>query len=88
MTTAEATLLDRLMQRDSLERTALDELVPDTGTSKAALLHALLSVGIETVRERAREAGYEALAAQQTVEDERELRTARRRQLDAWREET
>ncbi|MPZ65301.1 MAG: hypothetical protein GEU83_07195 [Pseudonocardiaceae bacterium] len=81
-------LLDRLTQQGTLERTALDDLVPDVGTSKAALLHALLSVGIEAVREHARESGYEALAAQQTAEGEREVRTTRRRQLDAWRDET
>lgn len=87
ITEDDATMVERLMQVSSLERLALAELSPDLGDSKASVLHALLSVGIEAVRERAREAGYRALLAEGVESDGAEIRTARRRQIEAWSDE-
>lgn len=75
------------MQRTSPERTALAELVPVAGESRASVLHALLSVGMEAVREKARERAYGELAAQSGEDDRPEIRTVRRRQLAEWRDE-
>lgn len=87
MTPADVTGLERLMQPASPERAALNELVPGTGESRASVLHALVSVGMDAVRERARETAYAVLAAQPSDDDELEIRTARRRQLAGWRDE-
>lgn len=87
MTPTEAGILERLVQRSGPEHDALAELVPDVGTSRASVLHALLSVGLEAVRDRVRENGYAELDATTSTDDEREIRTARRRQLDEWRED-
>jgi hypothetical protein len=80
-------VLERLLQSSSLERRALEQLSDEVGDSKAALLHALLVVGIDAVRERAREDGYRELRATQDADEEREIRTARRRQIADWGDE-
>lgn len=86
VTSAQATTLEQLLKQASPERAALDDLVPEVGTSRAGVLHALLSVGMEAVREKARERAYTELAAQSGADDEHEIRTGRRRQLSEWRE--
>lgn len=88
VTPAEAEILERLAQRSGPERDALAELVGELGTSRASVLHALLSVGVQAVRERARENAYAELAAATDPDDEHEIRTARRRQIAEWRNET
>ena len=87
VTPAEAEILERLVQRSGPERDALAELVGELGTSRASVLHALLSVGVQIVRERARENGYAVLAAATEPDDQHEIRMARRRQIAEWRDE-
>ncbi|MGQ0574524.1 MAG: hypothetical protein ACT4RN_10005 [Pseudonocardia sp.] len=87
MTPAEVGVVERLMHRSGPERDALAELVPDVGTSRASVLHALLSVGVQAVRERVREGAYAELAATADGEGEREIRLRRRRQAAGWRDE-
>jgi len=87
LTEDDLAVLERLLQSSSLERRALEQLSEEVGDSKAALLHALLVVGIDAVRERAREDGYHELMASQDTDDEQEIRTARRRQIADWGDE-
>jgi hypothetical protein len=87
LTDDDLAVLERLLQTSSLERRALEQLADEVGESKAAILHALLAVGIDAVRERAREDGYRELRASRDADDEAEIRTARRRQLAAWGDE-
>ncbi|MEV6604840.1 hypothetical protein [Kutzneria sp. NPDC051319] len=87
LTEDDLAVLERLLQSSSLERRALEQLSEEVGDSKAALLHALLVVGIDAVRERAREDGYRELMASQDAEDKAEIRAARHRQIASWGEE-
>jgi hypothetical protein len=87
LTENDLAVLERLLQTSSLERRALEQLSAEVGDSKAALLHALLVVGIDAVRERAREDGYRELLESRDADDEREIRTARRRQIADWGDE-
>jgi hypothetical protein len=75
ITESEQSLLYRLLQADSPERAALAELAGELGTSRASIAHAVLTVGIETVRAKVQEAGYAKLAASYT-DDERDQRRA------------
>ena len=77
LTEDDLAVLERLLQSSSLERRALEELSEEVGDSKAAVLHALLVVGIDAVRERAREDGYRELLASRDADDETQIRTAR-----------
>jgi len=65
LTEDDLAVLERLLQSSSLERRALEQLSEEVGDSKAALLHALLVVGIDAVRERAREAPFAEAQARQ-----------------------
>ena len=87
LTDDDLAILERLLQTSSLERRALEQLSEEVGESKAAVLHALLLVGIDAVRERAREDGYLELKATNDVEGDQEIRTARRRQVADWGDE-
>ncbi|MFC0434467.1 hypothetical protein [Kutzneria buriramensis] len=87
LTDDDLAVLERLSQSSSLERRALEQLSDEVGESKAALLHALLVLGIDAVRERAREDGYRELQASWDAGDEQEIRTARRRQIASWGDE-
>ncbi|MFC0547579.1 hypothetical protein [Kutzneria chonburiensis] len=87
LTEDDLAVLERLLQSSSLERRALEQLSDEVGDSKAALLHALLAVGIDAVRERAREDGYRELLVSRDADDEAEIRTARRRQIANWGDE-
>ncbi|HEY0499904.1 MAG TPA: hypothetical protein VGD48_29435 [Kutzneria sp.] len=84
LTEDDLAVLERLLQSSSLERRALEQLSDEVGDSKAALLHALLVVGIDAVRERAREDGYRELMVSRDTDDEAEIRAARRRQIAGW----
>ena len=87
LTEDDLAVLERLLQTSSLERRALEQLSEEVGESKASVLHALLVVGIDAVRERAREDGYLELKAANDVGGEQEIRTARRRQVASWGDE-
>jgi hypothetical protein len=87
LTEDDLAVLERLLQSSSLERRALEKLTAEVGDSKAALLHALLVVGIDAVRERAREDGYRALLSTRDASEDEEIRTARRRQIADWGDE-
>jgi hypothetical protein len=87
LTEDDLAVLERLLQSSSPERRTLERLSGEVGNSKAALLHALLVVGIDAVRERAREDGYRELLVSRDADDEAEIRTARRRQIADWGDE-
>jgi hypothetical protein len=78
VTDQEVSVLDRLMQPDSAERRALSELVGELGSSRASLAHAVLSIGLETLKERVLEDGYAALAASYTDQEHSENRAETR----------
>ncbi|EWM12962.1 hypothetical protein KUTG_03266 [Kutzneria sp. 744] len=87
LTDADLAVLERLLQSSSLERRALEQLSDEVGDSKAAVLHALLVLGLDAVRERAREDGYRELLASRDADDEAAVRAARRRQIADWGDE-
>ncbi|HVK22699.1 MAG TPA: hypothetical protein VM677_15165 [Actinokineospora sp.] len=74
VTPEEQTLLEALREDDSVLRRALLSLSGEPGNSRAQVAHAVLAIGIETLRERAREIGYAELASAHT---EAELATQR-----------
>lgn len=84
----EQSLLTALTQADTPERQALTDLAGDVGWSRAAVAQAVLGLGIEAVRARARESGYAALAASYTAEEvlqrREEIASRRERAEPRW----
>jgi urease accessory protein UreF len=80
----EARMVDRLMDAESLERWALEQLAGGVGTAKAAVLRAAFHVGIDRIQELAMDEGYRRLAEstteQEAAEDRAITRSRRRRQ--------
>lgn len=78
-----------LLRTSPVYRRALDEVSPDASLADAgeltesALLHAVLEVGLATIRENALDAGYEELARQR---EGSQRRVSRRRRPD-WADE-
>ncbi|MGI8815570.1 MAG: hypothetical protein ACR2G2_09945 [Pseudonocardia sp.] len=70
----EQSLLELLTQPDTQERHALAELAGDIGWSRAAVAHAVLALGMETVRCKVRANGYAALAASYEVDEHAQRR--------------
>lgn len=80
MTERDLADLAMLRSEESPQRRALRELSGgELGMSEAAVLHALIEVGLRAVKEAARDEGYAALAASRTPEDVAELRALRER---------
>jgi len=79
-----------LLKSDAGIRATLAELsgAPVAGGSatEAALLHALLEVGWQAVRDRAEEAGYAELASQRAADADQRRAEARRRR-PGWADE-
>lgn len=62
LSTSDVSFLDALRDHTNAEFRALTELVDiEPGCSKAALLHAVVTVGVNEIRGRVREEGYQAL---------------------------
>lgn len=87
LATADARLVDRLMDPTSLERWALEsvtDIEPDA--SKATVLRTAFRVGTDRITEVAMDEGYRQLAEQTTDEeaaDDRAITTSRRRRTAA-----
>lgn len=60
--------------------------LPESGTSEAALLHAVFEAGVKAVQRAAEEAGYAAVAEQQAA-DAAERRASARRRRPSWADE-
>jgi hypothetical protein len=77
-----------LLRQDTRERRALTELVGELGTSRAAVAHAVLSVGVDAVRARVQELAYVELAesfpAHEDAERRAEAASRRARAADRW----
>ncbi|MCA1280460.1 hypothetical protein [Saccharopolyspora sp. 7B] len=86
----EVDLVERLMTPESPERIALENLVPEVGTSKAAVLRAAFHAGIDNVRAQALDESYRRMAAEMTDTEHAERRahtSARRERLAARNDE-
>jgi hypothetical protein len=58
----EASLLEALRDLGTPEHRALVDLVShDVGSSRAAVVHAVFEIGVNEIRDRVREEGYQAL---------------------------
>jgi hypothetical protein len=88
VTQEEQSLLELLLEPGTAEHAALVELAGDVGSSRAAVAHAVLALGIDSVRAKVREAGYAALAESFTSEERDERRaeshSRRERGADRW----
>jgi hypothetical protein len=86
--TAEEQSMLELMLQDTLQRQALIDLVGEPGTSRAAVAHSVLSLGIDAVRTRVQEIGYVELAESYTAEELHEQRleaqTRNMRSAERW----
>jgi hypothetical protein len=75
ITDNEASFLEALRDYGSPEHKVLADLVfIEPGSSKAALLHAVFQIGMNEIRDRVREDGYQALMDSYTEEELAEQR--------------
>ncbi|PPK64635.1 hypothetical protein V5P93_005974 [Actinokineospora auranticolor] len=81
-------LLTALLENGNVLRDALIALTGEVGTSRAQVAHAVLAIGMETLREKAREIGYAELAqsrsAAEATAQRAEVTSRRNRAAARW----